>query len=91
VLEGAEAADGGVLAAQLGYWRRALAGLGAGTDIPVGAPAGISASFEYPEDLFDQATVQALAARLTRLYRTGDLARWNAAGELEYRGPCTAS
>ena len=32
-----------------------------------GAPAGISASFEYPEDLFDHATIQALAARLTRL------------------------
>ena len=34
-----------------------------------GAPAGISASFEYAEDLFDQATVQALAGRLTRLLR----------------------
>jgi amino acid adenylation domain-containing protein len=34
-----------------------------------GAPAGISASFEYAQDLFDQATVQALAARLTRLLR----------------------
>jgi amino acid adenylation domain-containing protein len=32
-----------------------------------GAPAGIGASFEYAEDLFDLATVQALAARLTRL------------------------
>jgi amino acid adenylation domain-containing protein len=32
-----------------------------------GAPAGISASFEYAADLFDPATVQALAARLTRL------------------------
>jgi len=32
-----------------------------------GAPAGIGASFEYPQDLFDQATVQALATRLTRL------------------------
>src|SRR5580693_4845648 len=34
-----------------------------------GAPAGISASFEYAADLFDPATVQALAARLTRLLR----------------------
>ncbi|MGH3125217.1 MAG: condensation domain-containing protein, partial [Streptosporangiaceae bacterium] len=34
-----------------------------------GAPAGISASFEYAADLFDRATVQALAARLTRLLR----------------------
>jgi amino acid adenylation domain-containing protein len=34
-----------------------------------GAPAGIDASFEYPEDLFDQATVEALATRLTRLLR----------------------
>jgi amino acid adenylation domain-containing protein len=32
-----------------------------------GAAAGISASFEYAEDLFDQATVRALAGRLTRL------------------------
>jgi amino acid adenylation domain-containing protein len=31
--------------------------------------AGISASFEYAADLFDPATVQALAARLTRLLR----------------------
>src|SRR5580693_4298781 len=34
-----------------------------------GAPAGIEASLEYAEDLFDQATVQALAARLTQLLR----------------------
>jgi nonribosomal peptide synthetase DhbF len=34
-----------------------------------GAPAGISASFEYAEDLFDHATVRTLAARLTRLLR----------------------
>ncbi|MGD0068385.1 MAG: amino acid adenylation domain-containing protein, partial [Streptosporangiaceae bacterium] len=34
-----------------------------------GAPAGISARLEYAEDLFDQATVQALTARLTRLLR----------------------
>ncbi|HXL94453.1 MAG TPA: amino acid adenylation domain-containing protein, partial [Streptosporangiaceae bacterium] len=34
---------------------------------PDGAPAGISASFEYAADLFDQATVQALAERLSRL------------------------
>jgi len=34
-----------------------------------GAPAGIQASFEYATDLFDQATVQALAGRLTRLLR----------------------
>jgi nonribosomal peptide synthetase DhbF len=32
-----------------------------------GAAAGISASFEYAADLFDHATVEALAARLTRL------------------------
>ena len=32
-----------------------------------GAPAGIGASFEYAADLFDPATVQALADRLTRL------------------------
>ncbi|HZR53533.1 MAG TPA: amino acid adenylation domain-containing protein [Streptosporangiaceae bacterium] len=32
-----------------------------------GAPAGISARFEYAADLFDEATVRALAARLTRL------------------------
>jgi len=32
-----------------------------------GAPAGISATFEYAADLFDQPTVEALAARLTRL------------------------
>jgi amino acid adenylation domain-containing protein len=36
---------------------------------PGGAPAGISASFEYAADLFDRATVQALAVRLTRLLR----------------------
>src|SRR6202042_2890040 len=36
---------------------------------PGGAPAGISASFEYAADLFDHATVEALAARLTRLLR----------------------
>ncbi len=34
-----------------------------------GAPAGISASFEYAQDLFDHATVMALAARLSRLLR----------------------
>ncbi len=34
-----------------------------------GAPAGIDAYFEYAADLFDPATVQALAARLTRLLR----------------------
>ena len=34
-----------------------------------GAPAGIDAHFEYALDLFDRATVQALAARLTRLLR----------------------
>ena len=34
-----------------------------------GTPAGISASLEYATDLFDQGTVQALAARLTRLLR----------------------
>jgi amino acid adenylation domain-containing protein len=34
-----------------------------------GHPAGISACFEYAPDLFDHATVQALAARLTRLLR----------------------
>ncbi|HLJ99911.1 MAG TPA: condensation domain-containing protein, partial [Streptosporangiaceae bacterium] len=34
-----------------------------------GAPAGISAYLEYAPDLFDQANVQALAARLTRLLR----------------------
>jgi len=34
-----------------------------------GAPAGISATLEYAPDLFDQATVDALAARLTRLLR----------------------
>src|SRR6202453_1700970 len=32
-----------------------------------GAPAGISAFLEYATDLFDHATAQALAARLTRL------------------------
>jgi nonribosomal peptide synthetase DhbF len=32
-----------------------------------GAPAGISASFEYAADLFDRVTIEALAARLTRL------------------------
>ena len=32
-----------------------------------GALAGISASFEYAEDLFDRVTVRALASRLTRL------------------------
>ena len=36
---------------------------------PGGAPAGISAAFEYAADLFDRTTVQALAARLTRLLR----------------------
>ena len=35
--------------------------------MPDGGPAGISASLEYAADLFDQATVEALAARLTRL------------------------
>jgi amino acid adenylation domain-containing protein len=34
-----------------------------------GAPAGISATFEYAADLFDQPTIEALAARLTRLLR----------------------
>ena len=34
-----------------------------------GAPAGIDAHFEYAKDLFDRATVRALAARLTRLLR----------------------
>ncbi|HXL93457.1 MAG TPA: amino acid adenylation domain-containing protein, partial [Streptosporangiaceae bacterium] len=34
-----------------------------------GAPAGISAFLEYAQDLFDHATVAALAARLTRLLR----------------------
>ncbi len=34
---------------------------------PGGNPAGISASFEYAADLFDPATIEALAARLTRL------------------------
>ena len=34
---------------------------------PGGAPAGISAFLEYAGDLFDHATIQALAARLTRL------------------------
>jgi amino acid adenylation domain-containing protein len=34
-----------------------------------GAPAGISAAFEYAADLFDRTTAQALAARLTRLLR----------------------
>ncbi|HLK73644.1 MAG TPA: amino acid adenylation domain-containing protein, partial [Streptosporangiaceae bacterium] len=34
---------------------------------PGGARAGISATFEYAADLFDRATVQALAGRLTRL------------------------
>jgi amino acid adenylation domain-containing protein len=34
-----------------------------------GAPAGISASLEYAEDLFDRGTVQGLAGRLTRLLR----------------------
>ena len=34
-----------------------------------GAPAGIDAHFEYATDLFDRATVKALAARLTRLLR----------------------
>ncbi len=32
-----------------------------------GAPAGITAFFEYPSGLFDQATIQALGGRLTRL------------------------
>src|SRR6185437_2982647 len=34
-----------------------------------GTPAGVSASLEYAEDLFDEATVRALAGRLTRLLR----------------------
>ena len=34
---------------------------------PGGTPAGISAYLEYAQDLFDYATAQALAARLTRL------------------------
>jgi amino acid adenylation domain-containing protein len=34
-----------------------------------GAPAGIQAQFEYATDLFDRATVRALAGRLTRLLR----------------------
>src|SRR6185437_14690566 len=34
-----------------------------------GAPAGIQGSFEYATDLFDEATVRALAGRLTRLLR----------------------
>ncbi|MGH3285299.1 MAG: AMP-binding protein, partial [Streptosporangiaceae bacterium] len=34
---------------------------------PGGVPAGISASLEYATDLFDRATITALAARLTRL------------------------
>jgi amino acid adenylation domain-containing protein len=39
-----------------------------------GAPAGISASFEYAEDLFDHATIAALAVRLTRLLRQATVA-----------------
>ena len=34
-----------------------------------GTPAGIDAHFEYATDLFDRATVKALAGRLTRLLR----------------------
>ncbi len=34
-----------------------------------GAPAGIQASFHYAADLFDPATIEALAGRLTRLLR----------------------
>ncbi len=34
-----------------------------------GAPAGISATFEYAADLFDQPAIRALATRLTRLLR----------------------
>ena len=34
-----------------------------------GAPAGISAAFEYAADLFDRPAIEALAARLTRLLR----------------------
>jgi amino acid adenylation domain-containing protein len=34
-----------------------------------GTPVGITASLEYAEDLFDQATVQDLGARLTQLLR----------------------
>ncbi len=36
---------------------------------PDGAPAGIRASFKYAADLFDPATIKALAARLTGLLR----------------------
>ena len=36
---------------------------------PGGAPAGISAAFEYAADLFDPPAIEALAARLTRLLR----------------------
>jgi len=36
-----------------------------------GAPAGISAYFEYAADLFDEATVRALTGRLTRLLGQG--------------------
>ena len=34
-----------------------------------GSPAGIRGTFEYAQDLFDEATVEALAGRLTRLLR----------------------
>ncbi|HEV3294386.1 MAG TPA: amino acid adenylation domain-containing protein, partial [Streptosporangiaceae bacterium] len=48
-----------------------------------GAPAGISASFDYAEDLFDRATVQALASRLTRLLRQAAQDRGRRVSELE--------
>ncbi len=37
-----------------------------------GAPAGIDATLEYTADLFDPATIEALAARLTGLLRQAD-------------------
>jgi amino acid adenylation domain-containing protein len=48
-----------------------------------GAPAGIDASLEYPQDLFDHATIQALAARLTRLLRQALAAPGQPVGELD--------
>ncbi len=48
-----------------------------------GAPAGIDASFEYAEDLFDAVTVQGLAGRLTRLLRQAARDPGRRAGEFD--------
>ncbi|HLK76424.1 MAG TPA: amino acid adenylation domain-containing protein, partial [Streptosporangiaceae bacterium] len=54
---------------------------------PAGNPAGISAAFEYAADLFDPATIEALAARLTRLLRQAAAAPVRPVSDLDVLTP----